>query len=137
MAKPSVINQTTINTTIINGNDHLILIDSAGITLNVNKDIGSVINQPLINSVVINGLITDNNVFVTQTHILSINDCVISLESTSPLPIATFNISPNNANIAVSAKKVFIEKGQGGNLFIKVTEPDATVHRFSFEGIKA
>ena len=137
MAKPSVINQTTINTTVINGDNHLILVNAAGITININEASSALINQPIINTMIINGLITDNNVFLTQTHILTISDCVISVVSTTPTTWMTFNISPANAFIAVSARKVFIEKGKGGNLFIKVTEPDNTVHRFSFEGIKA
>jgi hypothetical protein len=137
MAKPSVINQTTINATVINGENYTLLVDVAGITININKASSALINQPLINSIIINGLVTDNNVYVTQTNILTVNDCVISVVATSPAPVMIYTFTPANAFIAVSARKVFIEKGKGGNLFIKVTEPDTTIHRFSFEGIKA
>jgi hypothetical protein len=137
MAKPSVINQTTINTTVINGENYSLLVNAAGITININKTSSALINQPIINSIIINGLVTDNNVFVTQTHVLSVDDAVISVVSTSPAPVMIFTFTPHNAVVAVSSRKVFIEKGQGGNLFIKVTESDSTVHRFSFEGIKA
>ena len=131
------INQSGINIVVINGNVGTMLVDKAGITINVNKASSALINQPVINSIIINGLVTDNNVAITQTHVVTVDDAVISVASTSPLPVMVFTFTPDNAFITVTAKKVFIEKGQGGNLFVTLTEDDATVHRFSFEGIKA
>ena len=137
MTTPGVINQNVFNSTVINGDTYVLLIDASGVTVNVNKDFSSLINNNTINGFLINGLVTDNNVTVTQTHVLTVADATIVIESTSPAPVMVFTFTPNNATIAVSAKKVFIEKGQGGSLFITVTEPDLTVHRFSFEGVKA
>ena len=131
------INQSGINIVVINGNAGTMLVDKAGITINVNKASSALINRPIINSIIINGLVTSNNVALMQTHVITVDDAVISVASTSPLPVMVFNIIPDNAFITVTAKKVFIEKGQGGNLFVTLTEDDATVHRFSFEGIKA
>lgn len=137
MAKPGVINQTAINTTVINGSNHLILVNVAGITINVNKAASALINQDIINTIIINGLVTNNNVRITQTHVVTVADAVIILVVTSPAPVMVFTFTVHNAVITVTSKKVFIKKGQGGNLFVTITEPDATVHRFSFEGIKA
>jgi|SaaInlV_200m_DNA_2_1039689.scaffolds.fasta_scaffold22990_1 hypothetical protein len=137
MAKPSVINQTTINATVINGENYSLLVDVAGITININKASSALINQPVINSIIINGLVTDNNVTLTQTHILIVEDAIISVVSTSPAPVMVFTFTPHNSNISISSQKVFIKKGQGGNLFVTVTEPDTTVYRFSFGGVKA
>ncbi len=131
------INESGINIVVINGDTGTMLADKATIIINVNKAASALINQPIINSIIINGLITDNNVPITQTHVITVNNAVISVVSTSPAPVMVYTFTVDNANIALTAKKVFIEKGQGGNLFITITEPDTTVHRFSFEGIKA
>jgi len=131
------INESVINIVVINGNAGTILVNKATIAVNVNKASSALINQPIINSIIINGLITDNNVHVTQTHILTVNDAVIGVVSTSPALVMVYTFIVDNANIALTAKKVFIEKGQGGHLFITITEPDTTVHRFSFGGVKA
>ena len=131
------INESGINIVVINGDTGTMLADKATIIINVNKASSALINQPIINSIIINGLITDNNVHITQTHVITVNNAVISVVSTSPAPVMVYTFTVDNTNIALTAKKVFIEKGQGGNLFITITEPDTTVHRFSFEGIKA
>ena len=131
------INQSGINIVVINGNAGTMLVDQSVITINVNKPSSALINRPVINSIIINGLVTSDNVALMQTHVITVDDAVISVASTSPSPVMVFNIIPGNAFITVTAKKVFIEKGQGGNLFVTLTEDDATVHRFSFEGIKA
>ena len=131
------INESVINIVVINGNAGTILVNKATIAVNVNKASSALINQPIINSIIINGLVTDNNVHVTQTHILTVNDAVIGVVSTSPALVMVYTFIVDNANIALTAKKVFIEKGQGGHLFITITEPDTTVHRFSFGGVKA
>ena len=109
----------------------------AGITVNVNKAATALINQDIINTIIINGLVSDNNVRLTQTHALTVADATISLIATSPAPVMVFTFTVYNASITVTSKKVFITKGQGGKLFVTITEPDTTVHRFSFEGIKA
>jgi hypothetical protein len=131
------INESGINIVIINGDTGSMLVDKAGITININKASSALINQPILNSIIINGLVTDNNVYLTQTHVISVDAAVISVVSTSPLPVMVFYLTPSNAAIALSSQKVFIRKGQGGNLFVTVTEPDTTVHRFSFGGVKA
>jgi hypothetical protein len=137
MAKPGTINQTAINSTIINGERHSITINFATIAINVNKSTNTLINDNAFNISVINGLIVSNQVRVSQTHVLQIDSASIALQSTVPTPVMVFTFTPANASISVIAKKVFIAKGQGGNIFVTITEPDATIHRFSFEGIKA
>jgi hypothetical protein len=137
MAKPGTINQTAINSTIINGERHSITINFATIAINVNKSTNTLINDNAFNISVINGLIVSNQVRVSQTHVLQIDSASIALQSTVPTPVMVFTFTPANASISVIAKKVFITKGQGGNIFVTITEPNATVHRFSFEGIKA
>jgi len=131
------INNSGINIVVINGDTGTMLVDKAGIIININKASSALINQPIVNSIIINGLVTDNNVRVTQTHILAVDSPEIDVVATSPLPVMVFTCTPANVTIAVSSRKVFIKKGQGGNLFVTVTEPDTTVHRFSFGGIKA
>lgn len=137
MATPGVINQVPINTTVTNGSTHILVVDASVIVINVNKAVSALINYNTINSIIINGLITSDNVALLQTHILSVDDSVMSVVSTSPVPVLTHLLKVNSASISVSANKVFIEKGQGGSIFITVTEPDTTTHRFSFDGVKA
>jgi hypothetical protein len=131
------INQSVINVVVINGDTGNMLVNKAAITININKASSALINQPIINTLLINGLVTDNNIYISQTHVLTISDPTVSVVSTSPLPVMVFYLTPENAFITVTSKKVFLEKGQGGNLFVTLTEDDSTVHRFSFEGIKA
>jgi hypothetical protein len=121
MAKPGTTNQTAINSTIINGERHSITINFATIAINVNKSTNTLINDHAFNVAVINGLIVSDKVHVYQTHILQIDSASIALQSTTPTPVMVFTFTPVNAGISVIAKKVFITKGQGGNIFVTVT----------------
>jgi len=136
MAKPSVINYSQINQTAINGDVHVTVVDAAVINIIVDHKSSSVINANTINSIVINGLVGASGGII-QTHIITVQDASIST-SVENVTISQIHLpSVANASITLTSQKVFIEKAQGGNLFVTVTEPDTTVHRFSFEGIKA
>ena len=137
MATPGVINQSAINTTAINGDKYSILVSVAEVTVNINKAPNALINQNRINTLIINGLVTNNNIRLTQTHILTVANANIEIDATSPNPAMVFTFVVDNISVTVTSEKVFIEKGQGGVLLITITEPDTTTHRFSFEGLKA
>lgn len=136
-AGSAVINQSAINAQAINATDYLVRVHNADILISVNKPASALINADGINENIINGIIIDGKVHITQTHIPSVNDAVIAVVASSPTPSMAYLAVVQNAYITVSCPKVYVEKGKGGNLFITVTETGGTVHRFSFEGVKA
>jgi len=129
------INNSGINITIINGDTGTMLVDKTEISVTINKFKSAMINEHQINAILINGLA--NEIILKQTHILIVDNITIGVETTSPLPQMVFYLEPDNIDISVSFPKVFIKKGQGGNLFVTLSGDDASIHRFSFEGIKA
>lgn len=131
------LNVSRINRTLINGSDFMALVNSAHIAINVNKSPSARINRRRINTIRINGLVSDNNVRATQTHVATVNDAVITLTSSSPAPVMIFSAIVHNAVITLTSEKVFVSKAAGGSLFVTIREPDNTVHRFSFDGVKA
>ena len=137
MAGSGVFNAAKINAAPVNGSVYTILVNNAQISIIVNQSASALINQPMINAGLINGLAIDRTIRVVQTHVLTVQSAIITLVSTSPAPVMVFTVTVANAAINIASQKVFITKGVGGNLFVTITEPDATAHRFSFEGIKA
>ncbi len=132
-----VLNQCQINAQAINSSDYRLRVASAAIALYVNKAMSSVIGTEVINSNRVNGLATNNNVSPTQTHVLVVNDAVLALTAESPAPYMIYQLTVQNAYMALVVGRVYLQKGVAGHLFVTVTEPDSTVHRFSFEGVKA
>lgn len=136
MIGSGVINNTPINSEPLNASDYNLIVANAVIPIQVNvRETGYINTQP-IGIPLINGPLPSEIVLV-QNYVLTVNNAVIALASSSPAITMTHLLVVNNARIPLTADHIRLAKSQGGALLITVTTPDSDVYRYSFEGVKA
>lgn len=111
-------------------------VDNATIVVSINLENLAVINHQAINSVIINGLVAHGNVRVTQVYQITVNNAAVAITVSAIDPTIIYLAKPQNANIGITASKVYTTKSQGSHLFVTVID-GVNTSRFSFGGIKA
>lgn len=129
------INTVEINGCVIDGSE-LLMVQTCEVYVNVNKEELSILNRQPIDAQPINGIVAYGQIRCVQVYVATVQDVTVAVDVSAIVPEFRYLAKVQNAVVSVSASKIFVVKGAGGNLFITVID-GATTHRFAFGGVKA